>query len=105
MRTVVAILLLLVGVIWPLASLLWLSGRLNRQPALSPRRLGLIIAVTGVFPISLVLTAFGFLLPQFQESPIFKVVVLVSWVATIALFIGLGWTSAMERSAAGSEKG
>ena len=93
MRTVAAILLLVLGVIWPLASLLWLSGRLNRQPALSPRRLGLIIAVTGVFPISLVLMAFGLLLPQFQESPVFKVVVLVSWVATVALFIGLWWTS------------
>ncbi len=105
MRTVAAILFLILGVIWPLSVLIWLSAWLNRQPALSPRRLGLIISVTGVFPISLVLSAFGLLLPRLQGSPVFKVVLLVAWVATIVLFIGLWWTSAADRNAASGEKG
>jgi hypothetical protein len=105
LKTVIAILLLILGVAWPLALLLWLSNRFNRQPAISPRRLGLIIAITGVFPISLVLSAFRLLLPQFQASPVFTIVLLVSWVATAALFIGLWWSSVTERLAGGGEKG
>lgn len=105
MRIFLAVLLLGLGVIWPMASLLWLSARLSRTPPLSSRQSGLIIAVNGVFPISLVLSAFGLLLPGLRESLTFKGALLVAWVTALALFVGVWRTGATKRSVASGEKG
>lgn len=88
MRTVAAILLLVVGVAWPLGWLLWLAGRLNRKPPLTPRLLGFLLALNGVLPISFILTAFGLLLEPLRVSPIFKGVLLIAWAAVVVLAIG-----------------
>jgi hypothetical protein len=88
-----------------MASLLWLSARLNRTPPLSARETGLIIAVNGVFPISLVLSAFGLLLPGLRESLTFKGVLLIAWATALALFVALWRTGAAKQSAASNEKG
>ena len=105
MRILLAVLLLGLGVIWPMASLLWLSTRLSRTPPLSSVQVGFIIALNGVFPISLVLSAFGLLLPGLRESLAYKGVLLVAWVTTLLLFAGLWWAGATKRSAASGEKG
>jgi hypothetical protein len=105
LHIVAAILLLIIGVIWPLASLLWLSSRLNRTPTLSSQRLGLILALNLIFPISLILSAFGLLLPQLRESLAFKGALVVAWVATLGLFAGLWWSRTAEHRVSGGEKG
>jgi hypothetical protein len=105
LRILLAVLLLGLGVIWPMVSLLWLSARLNRTPPLSSRRAGFIIAVNGVFPMSLVLSAFGLLLPDLRASLAYKGVLLVAWATTLVLFAGLWWAGATKRSAASDEKG
>lgn len=87
MKTVAAILLLVVGVAWPLGWLLWLAGRLNRQPPMTPRLLGLLLALNFVVPISLILTALRLLLEPLRVSPVFRGVLLIAWAAVPVLAI------------------
>jgi len=88
MGTIAVILLLVVGVAWPLGWLLWLAGRFNRKPPLTPTLLGFLLALNGILPVSLILTAFGLLLEPLRVSPIFKGVLLILWGAVVVLAIG-----------------
>jgi hypothetical protein len=89
MRTLFAILLLVLGVVWPLGALLWLAMRLNRPPPPAPRQMGFILALTLLLPISLVLTGFGLLSPAVQGSQIYWGAVLASWLGVTAAGVGL----------------
>ncbi len=61
MRTCAGILLLLIGLAFPMGMLFWLNGRLSRKPAPRPREIGLLLAFNGVLPVSLILAGLGLL--------------------------------------------
>ena len=75
MHTVLGILALVGGVAFPMGLLVWLALRMNRKPALSSNRLGLILAFNGILPVGLVLLGLGWLAPSFGR---------LSWVRTDA---------------------
>ncbi len=65
MHTLLGILSLVGAVAFPMGLLVWLALRMNRKPALSSNRLGLILAFNGVLPVGLVLFGLGLLAPEF----------------------------------------
>jgi hypothetical protein len=69
--------------------LLWLNARLNRQPPLAPRTAGLILALNGILPISLILTAFRMLSANMRASPVVLGALIVSWIAVLILALAL----------------
>lgn len=77
------VLILMAGVIFPMALLGWLAFRIGKQPKLPPNRVGLILAFNGVLPVGLVLLGLGLMAPQFGAHP---------WVQT-------GWTVALAAAA------
>jgi len=98
MTTFAALVLLVVGVAWPLSWLVWLNARLNREPPLSPRQLGLLLALNFIFPVSLILTAFGMLLDPLGASVVFRVVLVTAWTAVAILALGVWWARKGVRS-------
>jgi hypothetical protein len=90
MRVAGGILLLIIGVIYPMAILLWLNARLQRKPAPEPRQVSVILAFNGVFPLVLIGLGIGLLsariwaMPAFQPALAFVgltalVLLLMSW--------------------------
>lgn len=64
MRTVVGILTMLAGVIFPMVMVGWLAVRMGRKPRPPARLIGLVLAFNGVLPVGLVLLGLGMLMPQ-----------------------------------------
>jgi hypothetical protein len=93
MRTVAAILMLVLAVAWPMGVLVWLAARLNRSPRPSPRWIGCLLALTLLLPTGLVLTGFGLLLPVLQNSRVFWGVVVAAWLGVLVSAAGLAWTA------------
>ncbi|MGE5602213.1 MAG: hypothetical protein ACM30E_04140 [Nitrososphaerales archaeon] len=65
MQKLLGVLVLMAGVIFPMAMVAWLALRINRKPALPPDRMGLILAFNGILPVGLVLLGFSLLSPTF----------------------------------------
>lgn len=68
MRIGLAILLLLAGVSYPIAALVWFNRRLAQQPAPDPRQVGRILSFNLLLPVSLILAGIGFLVPRLGSS-------------------------------------
>jgi hypothetical protein len=82
MRTVFGILLLVAGVVYPMAALVWLNRRMSRPPALAPRQVGMILALNGVLPVSLIFWGLGLIVPRLGVMlPVRMVAILASIVA------------------------
>ncbi len=64
MRTVLGILLVVIGVAYPMAAVFWLNQRMSRQPAMTSTQVGLALAFNGVLPVSLILAGIGLLVPR-----------------------------------------
>lgn len=94
MRSLAGILLLVVGVVFPMAMLLWLNGRLNRKPALLPRQVTLLLALNGTLPVFLVTLGMGLLAERWSQTLAFKGVVGASALAVLVLLAGL-WSAAL----------
>jgi hypothetical protein len=93
MHTLLGILLLVAGVIYPMAALVWLNQRMARQPALAPRQVGLLLALNGVLPVSLIFWGLGLIVPRLGVMlPVRMVAILASVVA-----VGLIGTLLMAR--------
>jgi uncharacterized membrane protein len=105
MQSLAGILILLVGVAFPMGMLVWLNARLRRQPALQPRQVGMLLALNGILPLGLVLTGLGLIYPPFGASLAFKVVLIASGLAVLALLVGLWWTRQAARRKVGSNAG
>jgi hypothetical protein len=84
---VIGILLLIAGVIFPLAMLFWLNGRMSRQPALSPRQVGLILTFNGVLPVGLITLGVGLLSPRVWTSSVVRTASFTALAASAALLI------------------
>jgi hypothetical protein len=84
MQKLLGVLVLMAGVIFPMAMVAWLASRMNRKPGLPPDRMGLILAFNGILPVGLVLLGFSLMSPAFGAQ---------TWVR-------LGWTVALAAAAA-----
>jgi hypothetical protein len=83
---VFGILLLVAGAAYPMVAMVWLNRRLNRQPALTPRQLGLILAFNGVLPVSLVFWGVGMAVPRLWAVLAVRMVAVISSLAALVLF-------------------
>ena len=69
MRILAGILLLIIGVILPMAMLFWINSVLSRKPAPQPGRVGMLLTLNGVLPVALVTTGLALLSAQMAASP------------------------------------
>jgi len=86
-RTLAGILLLIIGVIFPMAMLFWMNSVLSRKPAPQPSRVGMLLALNGVLPVALVTTGLAMLSARMAGAPALQVVVLATWLTSVALVI------------------
>ncbi len=105
MHTLLGIIVLLVGVAFPMGMLLWLNRRLKRQPALAPNRVGMLLALNGILPLGLVLVGLWLISPPFGASTAFKAAIIAAGAAVMVLLVGLGWTSRATRRKGGPHAG
>jgi len=92
MHTLAGILVLLIGISFPMGMLVWLNGRMRRKPALQPRQVGMLLALNGILPLGLILSGLWLLSPPFGASPAVRVAIIASGLAVFALLAGLWWT-------------
>jgi hypothetical protein len=88
-RTVAGILVIVVGVVFPMAMVLWLSVRLGRKPSMRPGQVGLVLALNGVLPIALIASAVALLSPRLAATPWMPVALSVAWVAALSIVLVL----------------
>ena len=93
MSTLIGILVLLIGVAFPMGTLVWLNGRMRRPPVLLPRQVGMLLALNGILPLVLILTGLWLLHPPFDASLAFKAVLIAGGIAVLGLLVGLWWVS------------
>jgi hypothetical protein len=86
-RTLAGILLLIIGVIFPMAMLFWMNRVLSRKPAPQPSQVGMLLALNGVLPVALVTTGLAMLSARMAGSPALRVVVIATWLTSVALVI------------------
>lgn len=89
MRIVGGILLLVAGVIFPMAMVAWLSSRLNRRPRPTSRQIGLALALNGLLPVGLVLLGLGLMAPQLWALVWLRLAALAAWLAVGAVIVAL----------------
>ncbi len=89
MQTVAGILVLIAGVIFPMAMVVWLSMRLGRKPALRPPQVGLVLALNGVLPVALVTSGLALLMPHLWAMDTLRYAVVAAWAAVVMVLIAL----------------
>ena len=106
MRILLGILLVVVGIAYPMGALLWLNHRLARRPTLATSRVGVILAFDGVFPVFFIVSGLGVLVPRLWAILAIKAVVTLSALATLILalaWLGVGFKSEPTRETTGSD--
>jgi len=88
-RTLAGILLLIIGVILPMAMLFQLNSVLSRKPAPRPSQVGMLLALNGVLPMALVISGLVLLSARFSASPALRAALIATWVASAALLLVL----------------
>jgi hypothetical protein len=88
-RTLAGILLLVIGVIFPVAMLFRMNSVLSRKPAPRPSRVGMLLALNGVLPVALVISGLMLISVHFSTSPVLRVAAIATWLASVALVIAL----------------
>jgi hypothetical protein len=86
-RTLAGILLLVIGVIFPMAMLFRMNSVLRRKPAPRPSQVGMLLALNGVLPVALVISGLMLISVDFSASPVLHVAAIATWLATMALLI------------------
>ena len=87
MRTLAGILLLIIGVIFPMAMLFQMNSVLSRKPAPRPGRVGMLLALNGVLPVALIISGLMLLSARFSAAPALRAAMIATWVASLALLI------------------
>jgi hypothetical protein len=105
MLTLAGILILIIGVAFPMGMLVWLNGRMRRPPSLQPRQVGMLLALNGILPLGLVLTGLWLINPPLGASLVFKTVLLACGLAVLALLVGLWWVRRPAGRKGGSNAG
>jgi hypothetical protein len=88
------VLLLLTGVIFPMAMIGWLAFRIGKKPPLGPDRTGLILAFNGFLPVGLVLLGLGLMSPEFGALMWVRTAWMVALAAAALVLVILGVTGA-----------
>jgi hypothetical protein len=99
-RTLAGILLLIIGVIFPMAMLFQMNSVLSRKPAPRPSRVGMLLALNGVLPLAMIISGLMLLSDRFAASPALRAALIATWVASAALLIAV-----VIGRGAGAEKG
>jgi hypothetical protein len=99
-RTLAGILLLIIGVIFPMAMLFQMNSVLSRKPAPRPSRVGMLLALNGVLPVALIISGLMLLSDRFAASPALRAALIATWIASAALLIAV-----VIGRGAGAEKG
>jgi hypothetical protein len=86
-RTLAGILLLIIGVIFPMAMLFQMNSVLSRKPAPRPSRVGMLLALNGVLPVALIISGLMLLSDRFSAAPALRAAMIATWVASLALLI------------------
>jgi len=105
MRLVAGILLMVLGVSFPLGMLFWLNQRMKRPPALAPRQVGLLLAFNGVLPVGVIALGLGLISASAWGALAFRLVFLLSAVATGILLFALWLTGRADRRTGGEDGG
>jgi hypothetical protein len=105
MRSLVGIAVLVVGIAFPMGMLVWLNGRMKRQPALSPRQVGMLLALNGILPLGLVLAGLWLITPAVGTSTAFKAAIIAAGLAVLALLVGLWRIGRAPRPEGGQDAG
>jgi hypothetical protein len=87
------IILVVIGVVFPMGTLFWLNGRMDKQPRLVSRQVGLILALNGIVPVALITLGVGLLMGKLWTSLEFKVVLMVSSLAAVSVIAALWGTT------------
>ncbi len=85
MQVVLGITLIVAGIAFPMAALFWLNRRMLRSPALTPRQVGLILALNGVLPVGLIFWGLSVLVPRLGATLEVRVVAILATAASVAL--------------------
>jgi hypothetical protein len=93
MNAVAGMILIVLGVAYPMAALVWLNGRMSRQPPLAPRRLGLILALNGIVPIAIIFWGLELLVPKLSANVTVRMVLWIASLASIILLVTLRWVN------------
>lgn len=90
MEKVAGVLLLMTGVIFPMALLGWLAFRIGKKPSLPPQRVGLILALDFVLPVGLIFLGLGLMSPAFGARDWVRLAWMISLAAAAVMVILLG---------------
>jgi hypothetical protein len=96
-NTLLGILLVVAGVFFPMAMLMWLSSRMRRQPLPRPRQVGMWLAFNFVLPVGMLLLGLSLASPQFGASTVIRYATWAALGAALALLIGLAIDAALAR--------
>lgn len=89
MSTLGGILLLIIGVVFPMAMLFRINSVLSRKPAPRPSRVGMLLALNGVLPVALIISGLMLLSDRFAVAPALRAAMIATWLASLVLIIGL----------------
>ncbi|MCL4832189.1 MAG: hypothetical protein KJZ86_07095 [Caldilineaceae bacterium] len=97
-----AVLLLLVGAIYPLAAIFGLMKRMNRKPGPlpSPAQVMVRMLLIAAVPLAGILGGFAGLAPSVWESSVLRGVILIAGAASLVGFVALGVLSARDKAPA-----
>jgi hypothetical protein len=96
------ILLVITGVFFPMAMLVWLGSRMRRQPPPRPRQVGMWLAFNIVLPVGMVLLGLSLISTQFGASTTIRYATWAALGAVLVLLIGLAIDAARARGSRGS---
>jgi hypothetical protein len=85
--TLAGILLLIIGVIFPMVMLFQINSMLSRKPVPRPRQVGMLLALNGVLPVALIISGLMLLSARFSAAPALRAAMIATWVASLGLFI------------------
>jgi hypothetical protein len=88
-QTIAGILLVAIGVFFPMAMLVWLGGRMRRQPPPRPRQVGMWLAFNFVLPVGMVLLGLTLISPRFGASGAVRYAMWAALGAAAVLLIAL----------------
>jgi hypothetical protein len=99
---IAGILLVITGVFFPMAMLVWLGGRMRQQPPPRPRQVGMWLAFNFVLPVGMVLLGLSLISPQFGASTTIRYATWAALGAALVLLIALAIDAARARGSRGS---
>ena len=105
MRVATGIILLIVGVAFPMGLIFWLNGRMQREPALTARQVGLLLAFNIFLPVGLIILGLGLLSADVWAVGVLRIVAIASLVAALVSLVWLWWMVRANQTGGGIDGG